>query len=699
MNEVIDCLIHGIKVGEKYPPSVRAFCISLHSTSAKAYTFVRNKFAKNIPHPETIREWYRNSNLDASSGISQHSMNALEKKAKSLVEDGKQLVVGLLMDEMAIKRNMMWDRATNKFIGLIDYGEPSGDDEFTLADNVIVFMVSGLNAIFQQPIAYYFIKTLKGKARADLVLQILEELSKRGIKVKNITFDGYGSNGIMCEILGADFQADDGNYSTYFRNPYDKTNVYIMYDPSHMEKLIRNALGSNETFFVNEQKIEWKYFENLVNYSRQNSLGLAHKMNKRHIDWRNRKMHVRTAIETLSGSTANSMQFLMENGIPEFSDASATITFIRTFNTLWDIMNTHRIKNNTRDVYKSALNPANKNEIFRFLNETKEYILSLKIKLPKTQKLKQIVKTIHKTGFRGFVINIISLTAMYFELVEEHHWLMFFATYRISQDHLEMMFGKIRSMNGNNDNPMAHQFTSAYRKILHQCEIIHSPYSNVTALANADATLITSDILTIPSFRKSRSRLQGDVECYSNQSENESQLVPQNSHEFLDWELVMGRDYLTDNTQDSGIVYLANSIESRLTGCNQIYCESCIHVLQSSPKIDDKLCISIENGKPCISTFKICKLTDMALKIHMNSGYNMKRKIFMEVLNGINWENIFPNFDDYDHDIEHKHFLVKFLIDEYVNKKCSYIAKQKMLDLEKNYVRNKLRKMCHEYHQ
>lgn len=131
----------------------------------------------------------------------------------------------------------MWDRATNKFVGVIDCGEPSADDEFTLANNAIVFMVSGLNIFFQQPIAYYFITTLKGRDRADLVLQILAELSKRGIKVRNITFDGLGSNALMSEILGADFKGKNGIYITHFQNPYDKSNIYIMYDPSHMQKL------------------------------------------------------------------------------------------------------------------------------------------------------------------------------------------------------------------------------------------------------------------------------------------------------------------------------------------------------------------------------------------------------------------------------------------------------------------------------
>lgn len=89
----------------------------------------------------------------------------------------------------------------------------------------------------------------------------------------------------------------------------------------------------------------------------------------------------------------------------------------------------------------------------------------------------------------------------------------------------------------------------------------------------------------------------------------------------------------------------------------------------------------------------------MAVKSHINSGLKIKQKIYIEVLNALEWENIFSEFDQYEHDIEHKYFLIRFIIDEYVNKKCAYIAKQTMLDLEKKYVRNKLRKLTHNYHQ
>lgn len=141
MNEIIDCLIHGIKPGEKYAPNVRAFCISLHGTSPKAYDFVRRKFGKNIPHPETIREWYRQSSLDASSGISKSSMDALEGMARTMKERNQPLIVSLIMDEMAIQRNMSWCKSTNKFIGVVDCGTQDAEEDFTLAKNALVYII------------------------------------------------------------------------------------------------------------------------------------------------------------------------------------------------------------------------------------------------------------------------------------------------------------------------------------------------------------------------------------------------------------------------------------------------------------------------------------------------------------------------------------------------------------------------------
>ena len=69
--------------------------------------------------------------------------------------------------------------------------------------------------------------------------------------------------------------------------------------------------------------------------------------------------------------------YLMRKDIKEFTNAAATIKFIRIFDRLWDVMNTHRVRGDTQNTFKSALNKENKRDVFKFLLEAKKYIFSL----------------------------------------------------------------------------------------------------------------------------------------------------------------------------------------------------------------------------------------------------------------------------------------------------------------------------------
>lgn len=161
-------MCNGVAPRQLYPGIVRSFGISLFNISPKAYSFVRDTFEKNLPHPSTIRQWYRNSDLDATSGFTQLSLGLIKQKANEMKENkNEKLLVSLVMDEMNIMRDMLWCRSTNKFIGTIDLGVPKDKEEFHLATNVIVFMAVGINADFQQPVAYYFIQTLKSHERGS----------------------------------------------------------------------------------------------------------------------------------------------------------------------------------------------------------------------------------------------------------------------------------------------------------------------------------------------------------------------------------------------------------------------------------------------------------------------------------------------------------------------------------------------------
>lgn len=684
--EIINCLCKGIKSGESYPPPVRIFAMSLHYLSPRAYNYVRDKFHTNLPHEQTIRQWYRNSDLDASSGIAKNTLDGLQEYAENFKsKTNKQLLVSLIFDEMSIQRSLLWCRSTNKFIGQIDKGNLNENEEFTLASNVIVFMINGLNADIQQPIAFYFIQTLNAKDRANLVMEVIKEISQRGIRVANITFDGYKANATMCESFGANLTNPNGEYVTSFLNPYDGSKIRIIFDPSHMMKLWRNTLGDRKILYDGKDKIEWNFFIRLVEMSRNKNLGMSHKMNKRHLQYADRKMHVRTAVETLSQSVADSMDVLRKKGLPEFANANATVKMIRICDSLWDVMNTQGITNPVLNIFKSAINPSNKRVIFSFLLEAKRYISSLKVINRKTGKRQLLINSERKTAFRGFIVNIISIMEMYEEFVETHQWMECFPCSKISQDPVEIFFGDVRSSNGHNDNPNTAQFISAYRKLLLQLDISTSSRSNVTDLCR-------SNVINVSSRTKSRKR-SGNPSSSLDQA-SFSPLLHQEEYEELNLMEVDGGEL------DQGIIYMSSALEKRLLECDQVYCSECISVIRNDRKVNEQIVMSTKFNMPSESIYRICKAADEAIVSNLSSGSIFKEKVYNAVMNNINWEDTFADFSlhDPDHDTDHKHFLIKFFIDEFVHKKCAYIAKQKTIDLQKRYNRNRLRKLGHNKH-
>lgn len=72
--------------------------------------------------------------------------------------------------------------------------------------------------------------------------------------------------------------------------------------------------------------------------------------------------------------------------------------------------------------------------------------------------------TRRKTGFVGFLVAIESVKGIFAEMIEkEDAPLKYLLTYKLSQDHLVLFFGAIRSSGGFNNNPTAQQFTASYK--------------------------------------------------------------------------------------------------------------------------------------------------------------------------------------------------------------------------------------------
>lgn len=99
--------------GARYSEEIKQFAISLHFYSPKAYKFIRKSL--HLPNPSTIRSWA--SSIDCEPGF---LSNVIEHLQNTLEDDNKDCII--LVDEMAIKKEVLWDAKNKKFAGNTDYG-------------------------------------------------------------------------------------------------------------------------------------------------------------------------------------------------------------------------------------------------------------------------------------------------------------------------------------------------------------------------------------------------------------------------------------------------------------------------------------------------------------------------------------------------------------------------------------------------
>lgn len=254
-DELLKCLVHGIKPGELYPESVRQFSLAINFRSPAAYNVVRNAFKKKLPHPHTIASWYRYSNIKSEPGFHQETCERLKKIASDVLSETKNpLVCSLIVDEMYIRKQVLWCNQSQKYVGCISYGAKEEQKLLPIANQAIVFLLNGINQEFEFPVGYHFIKSLSSDDKANLYLEVIKKVTDCGVIIKNITFDGLSSNFAMCKKLGADLDIFSSNFKPFILNPFNQSKIFIIFDNCHAEKLIRNTLGNKEVIFEEHGK-------------------------------------------------------------------------------------------------------------------------------------------------------------------------------------------------------------------------------------------------------------------------------------------------------------------------------------------------------------------------------------------------------------------------------------------------------------
>lgn len=284
-----------------YNDILRSFALTLHFYSPAAYEYVRKKFGNHLPSQRTLRNWYQNVN--GEPGISTEALETLKLHVQTAKKSNKPTYVALMLDGMHIRKQIIWNAIKKNYIGYVDYGLTSdtGDNQVE-ATSALVFLISGINARFKIPVAYYFTNTMTAEEQAQIIREILVLVHDAGADLLSIVFDGARVNIKTAMLLGGELW-DSGNLKKSFVHPCSGKQVHFIIDICHAMKLVRNVLGTKGKIFDGDGKeAKWDHVVRLEQkQSKEAKLHSANKLTRCHIQFDKNKMQFqscRSAVQT-----------------------------------------------------------------------------------------------------------------------------------------------------------------------------------------------------------------------------------------------------------------------------------------------------------------------------------------------------------------------------------------------------------------
>lgn len=204
------------------------------------------------------------------------------------------------------------------------------------------------------------------------------------------------------------------------------------------------------------------------------------------------------------------------------------------------------------------------------------------------------------------------------------NFIKYIPTYKMSQDHIELLFGCIRYQGCYNNNPTSIQFKAAFKKIIPHSEIKDTGMGNVVSL---DSTVILHILTNVPS------------QCILNRSH---QFQKETAEEMdANWQDICNilddhnyhLDCLSFSEYSRRVVeYIAGFIVRYLQ--RTISCETCIIALNC--QTDDKIQYQLINRKnrghlifPSRSVIRLCTDSEKVIRVALkqSGGKFLKKTI------------------------------------------------------------------------
>ncbi|CAI6354154.1 unnamed protein product [Macrosiphum euphorbiae] len=260
--------------------------------------------------------------------------------------------------------------------------------------------------------------------------------------------------------------------------------------------------------------------------------------------------------------------------------------------------------------------------------------------------------------------------------------------YRLSQDHLEIFFGSIRSLGGCNNNTTARQFKSAFKKILIRSEVRDSALGNCIPVENI---MILNCVST---SKKNPIDIINDTTFNGIYDEH---LKPETNDDIN----ILDHDYLYTNNHfnfnqfvNECVIYISGFVVKKLL--IQIKCEMCATALVGSKQCHLNSLIALKDrGEklyyPSDDVIIICLKTENIMKQFPDHS---KLQIFNKTLSSFTTNTPFKTLLNHQYDNEplssHLILLIKSVISVYCDIKIKYNCKKTSENLSLRHWYNKM---------
>lgn len=457
----------------------------------------------------------------------------------------------LTWDEMGIKEYIEYNKFYDMFEGLEDFANHGRTLE--AANEVLVFMVRGINTSWKFPISYYY---SKDATTSELLEVIVEEnitaLQNIGLKVRVAVCDMSFTN-----------QGLYRNWSLTQSTPFKTFNnqrIYFIHDTPHLIKLVRNNLMKHN-FFLNyggkQQKVKWSHITSFYNKDRRVSSRMAPKLTNSHVYLKDfSKMRVKLATQIFSRSVYAGIMTMCRLKILK-KDCMDTAMFVKTIDEIFDFLNMSLLNNDKFGRCATYFYP-NITKLDSFL----QFFESI------------TVPTMCKKEpdfLKGLKTTVSGIKMLAHDLFQEGYKYLY--TRNLQQDCLENYFSLIRSKGGYCKNPTARCFRTNFR-FLFFATLIHTPMSGNTESKEDAFGKYIENIRSIMAPQSTQHNL--NESSLSNASINDNQLESERAAEFYSVKLTRKLKYGTEQEAEVSSYIGAACVKASLKLTN---CSNCNHIL------------------------------------------------------------------------------------------------------------------------